>query len=820
MVDVMREKELRVALICYGGVSLAVTMHGVTKEIWHATRASRAWHAKDLRDRPDAPDMTKNKLAGVAGVYAQLFQTIATSRALSLRFVPDILTGASAGGINAIFLAQALISGQSLDGLTQLWLDGADSDRLIAPEARAWSRLAKIWAWPMVWLALRLPGSGLNDASLATDTRAEVRAKVSRLIRARWFKPPFSGIGFSRLLADALVAMARPDAQSTNAALLPPGHPIDLVVTATDLAGHRADLALNSPPLVQETEHRLTIGFHARARPVSFVSSAGLAPLPELLMAARATASFPGAFPPLEVREIDALIAERGLDWPGRNAFLQRIMPERWRTGSTDEAALIDGAVLNNRPFAEAMAALRDRPARREVDRRFVYIEPNPAPVTNRKPAAGDGPQRKPAGFFTTIFASLSAIPREQPIRDNLATITRQSRERERLRTLVETLRPDIEAQVARLFGYTLFFESPSPARLTAWRAKAQTAAAQSAGYAYHAYARVKLDTILADLAHTIASAAPECGPPERISAALATHVSAHDLDHLVNGKGVATPAAIVFFRMHDIGYRIRRLKLLARRLTQDWNADENSATRTGREAARAIVYEAQALYQARETARGLGPGFAATAATVLHDPAAVLTAIATRRDLAAIDLEVDAMMVDALRVLDQTLRRQFLHAYLGFAWYDTATLPLVQGDGADGGGLGEFDPIKVDRISPEDACSIRNGGAAACLKGTGFYNFGAFFSRAYRENDYLWGRLHGAERVIDIIASTVDPALPDTVITGFKRDAFLAILDEEAPLLRADPALVRGIRQEVEHAFAAVQATRSAIPSGRSTHP
>jgi hypothetical protein len=39
----MREKELRLALICYGGVSLAVYMHGITREIWHLVRASRAF---------------------------------------------------------------------------------------------------------------------------------------------------------------------------------------------------------------------------------------------------------------------------------------------------------------------------------------------------------------------------------------------------------------------------------------------------------------------------------------------------------------------------------------------------------------------------------------------------------------------------------------------------------------------------------------------------------------------------------------------------------------------------------------------------------
>ena len=37
----MRQKELRIALVCYGGISLAVYMHGVTKELWHLARASR-----------------------------------------------------------------------------------------------------------------------------------------------------------------------------------------------------------------------------------------------------------------------------------------------------------------------------------------------------------------------------------------------------------------------------------------------------------------------------------------------------------------------------------------------------------------------------------------------------------------------------------------------------------------------------------------------------------------------------------------------------------------------------------------------------------
>ena len=132
---------------------------------------------------------------------------------------------------------------------------------------------------------------------------------------------------------------------------------------------------------------------------------------------------------------------------------------------------------------------------------------------------------------------------------------------------------------------------------------------------------------------------------------------------------------------------------------------------------------------------------------------------------------------------------------YLGFPYFDVATLPLLQGEGLD-----EFDPIKVDRIAPDDACAIRAGGAAATLKGIQFNSFGAFFSRAYRENDYLWGRLHGAERMIDITVSTLDPAVtvPPARVATIKRAAFHAILDEEAEKLTAVPELIESIRREI----------------------
>jgi hypothetical protein len=147
------------------------------------------------------------------------------------------------------------------------------------------------------------------------------------------------------------------------------------------------------------------------------------------------------------------------------------------------------------------------------------------------------------------------------------------------------------------------------------------------------------------------------------------------------------------------------------------------------------------------------------------------------------------------LNDLPKADRRRVILNYLGYPFYDVATLPLLQGEGLD-----EFDPIKVDRISPDDAVAIREGGTAATLKGIQFNSFGAFFSRAYRENDYLWGRLHGADRLVDIVLSTLPgPRRPSATETAaIKQRVFRAILAEEKGRLKAIPGLFAELEREV----------------------
>ncbi|MEE4200597.1 patatin-like protein [Erythrobacter sp.] len=770
----MRQKELRIALVCYGGVSLAVYMHGVTKEVWHLARASRAHHAGE-------------KLDGVAAAYQALLEDIEAEQALKLRILPDILTGASAGGINAVFLAQAVHSGCSLEPLTDLWLENADVSELTDPDAEPVWRFAKLWAQPIAEWFLSRPGNAVSE-SVSPETRNEVRNKVSRLVRGRWFSPPFSGARFSAMLFEALQSMA---AGGRGPVLLPPGHPIDLLVTVTDFRGHPEMLRLNSPPVVRETEHRMPISFRALA---GETFEGPLADPLELVLAARATASFPGAFPPLTLKEIDRLGRDNGHAWHTRGEFLSRVMPVHVQEGTAEDIALIDGAVLVNAPFGAALEAMRVRTSQREVDRRLVYIEPRPN-RTRFGTAAQNAAASSPVSWFGAIFGALSTIPREQPIRDDLERIEQQSRDAARLRRIIMGLRPQIEHVVETLFGRTFFLDRPTPKRLASWRARAQQAAAQDAGYAFGAYAQAKFSSIVDRLAALTHAAAPGLALPDPgpIAAALRNELAARGLETLTDGAAGASEAAIAFFRAHDIGFRIRRLQLLARRLSRDWEVDPDIPD-DALDLAREKIFDILSVYRRADDDAILGDAFAGLAARVFEDPGAVLDYLADTRLLPETDLEAEILLADALQAMPKNLKRRMLLTYLGFPFYDVATLPLLQSEGLD-----EYNPVKIDRISPDDARSIREGGTLATLRGVEFYNFGAFFSRAYRENDYLWGRLHGAERMVDLIASTVEQGLAEGAIRAAKRRVFLAILDEEAEAARCGAGLVAEIRYEVD---------------------
>jgi patatin-related protein len=328
-------------------------------------------------------------------------------------------------------------------------------------------------------------------------------------------------------------------------------------VTVTDFRGYPEALRLNSPPEVIEREHRIILSFQDTAG-----GERSFADPIELTFAARATASFPGAFPPFLGQELDKVLEQRARPWPGRAAFLTRALPRQATLGDADNAVLIDGSVLANAPFGPCIDALEKRPARREIDRRFVYIDPKPGLKSVR--LTGGGESDAP-GFFATIFGALSDIPREQPIRDNLEAIERLSGRIRRLRRIVDAIQPEVETAIERAVGSTFFLIRPTPKRLAAWRSRTNELAARSAGYAYAAYAHLKIGAVVEDAAESIfrLGGGGDRIHREDVRQALWVHVRARGLtdEDAVSASG-ASPDVILFLRDFDRGFRTRRLAL------------------------------------------------------------------------------------------------------------------------------------------------------------------------------------------------------------------------------------------------------------------
>ena len=139
--------------------------------------------------------------------------------------------------------------------------------------------------------------------------------------------------------------------------------------------------------------------------------------------------------------------------------------------------------------------------------------------------------------------------------------------------------------------------------------------------------------------------------------------------------------------------------------------------------------------------------------------------------------------------------RRELLINYLGFPFWDVLTFPITSARP-----IGELREIFIDRISPGDARTLKGFDTVESLKGAGFGHFAAFLSRAYRENDYLLGRLHALDRLIDIVcdAAGLDSKQQKIDVLALKKRGFAHILDrEEANLVHSKP-LIEALRRAV----------------------
>jgi patatin-related protein len=815
----LREKELRIALVCFGGVSLAVYMHGISKEILKLVRASAALHA--ITDRTARAKATffdgvdpSDPEYDTEAIYFELLREIGAR--VELRVVVDIIAGASAGGINGTMLARALSHDLPMGKLRDLWLDNADVSVLLAPEAKA-NRWSKAFLKPLIWGAGKTGVLGVRDR--------EVRDKLSLFVRSRWFKPPLSGARMAELMFDAVAAMGAP--RRPGASLTPSGQRLDLIVMLTDYHGYQHLIQIHDPPLIRDREHHHVLRFSCRRNGNGAAASDfALSNAPALAFAARATSSFPGAFPPAQIREMDALVERRGTDWPDRAAFIARnFAPHIQAEINPATASFIDGSVLNNRPFHQAIAAIHGRPAYRQVDRRLVYIDPDPASAS--APARREAP-----GFFATLKGAMSDIPRNQPVTDELGWVFAFNDEVRQLNAIIDGARPSIHRLLARIITEPL--DRPADAdRIRAWREQANAHVAQDAGFAYQGYVRLKLASVRRFLARLIAEMrdAPPRSPLARLIAetvdAWATHAGLVYSERESSPAGRAAagiPDWASFLLAFDVDYRKRRLNFLIEgqnrlyqmiehprfkgldppvidRLKRDFYGclelvQRREEVRFFDADTRALAADIFALVPSESDARDLRRHARHFVGANAERIGSLIARLAARIELSASTRDVDVLLagLDPARWPAQA-RREVLINYLGFPFWDVLTFPLTSTRE-----VGELHEILVDRISPQDARSLDGFNSGQSLKGIGFGHFAAFLSRAYRENDYLLGRLHAIDRLIDIVCDSarIDAAHEGIDVVRLKQRAFIRVLDAEAPHLTESAELIAALRRQV----------------------
>lgn len=121
-------EEVRLATTMTGGVSLAVWMGGVTREIDLLLQASRRRRSYSPGGASQAKGPVTDLEAHGRELYGRLIEL------LDIVVDVDILSGTSAGGINAVLLAYGRVRSIDLGGLYDLWLGlGALLDLLRAP---------------------------------------------------------------------------------------------------------------------------------------------------------------------------------------------------------------------------------------------------------------------------------------------------------------------------------------------------------------------------------------------------------------------------------------------------------------------------------------------------------------------------------------------------------------------------------------------------------------------------------------------------------------------------------------------------------------
>ncbi len=372
-------------MVMYGGISLAIYMNGVAQEFLNLVLST----AEDedgnrcLETKPGEPGH-KGKPVGTPAVYRELADRLEQRSGLRHKFIVDILSGTSAGGINAMFLGKAIGEKKSFAPLRDMWINEGDIGVLL-DDKESYRGLG--------WLTRRAPKSLLNS-----------RRMYTKLVSA------LDEMDRTPLLDGAL---------SSTTELV---GELDVHMTATDIVGRITPvyLGLNEPDhaigamakIYQqlELEHRAVFHFrHCAAEATrDFVPENN----PFLAFVGRCTSSIVPAFEPMRLEDAKEVLQSNG--------ELHRYQPRKWATffgdywrgvqflEQTSDAAAIaqaradfelrpfgDGGYLDNKPFGNAFQSLKLRRADTAVRRVVFYLEPHPemnSAVAKKGKVRGEAP--------------------------------------------------------------------------------------------------------------------------------------------------------------------------------------------------------------------------------------------------------------------------------------------------------------------------------------------------------------------------------------------------------------------------------------------
>lgn len=786
-------QEMRFALVLYGGVSLAIYINGVVQEFLHLVRAT-APNAPS----PDGETALVTELESTEKVYRQLGQLATFGKQVEARdtkpndpiltrFVVDILSGSSAGGINGILLAKALAHELEIDALSRLWVDEG----------------------------------GIED--LVNDKESD--ADVPHLAELRQGRP-LSLLNSRRMywqILNALEGMGGEDGEATGDSRLV--DQLDLWVTMTDINGLQLPIDLMDS-VVFENKHRAVLHFRYATPYAAGVdetrSDFERRFNPLLAFAGRATASFPFAFDPMRLQDIDWAVEAnqfvgryvgRGgtcADWVrffdemvrGRKARAPDLAePDLYRSESFG-----DGGYLDNKPFTWATATLSRRRADLPVDRRLIYIEPDPG---GPAPVFRDSPPRPPVPWTPTgkqvdvvknVIAAAHKLPRAETIREDLERLLERNREIQRIRGIA-----DLVDKVDDL---------PDPLSAEEWRARSTEDLPRGRDPRYQAYHRLKIDVALDALSDTVSRIVGVEADSEYGSALRCVIQAWFDATYSEAPSGDETLTEAEFQLRFDAPYRLRRMNYLDGRIERLLQFDDRSVAflaRFATDAAEITRLQPELAAALRNVKRRLSKVFIALRGdlgrvardgelkskflAVGLEPGDLTAILAGARgpeesveraaemiearnlmgllgDAAdAVAEKVESPLIDAANGVDAALAAAeeridpqasaIVSAALRYVKdhyedYDSVLLPMGYRV------VDEADPVEVIRISPKDATSLIDENAIAStdeearhkLAGVTIHHFGGFFEQGWRKNDILWGRLDAAERIIETVLS------------------------------------------------------------------